>query len=102
MFTGENWICHSFHSYFLLPGKYNSPIKFQVSLLRAGRSYCVWRIEAHQSSDPVMFVMDASFKRGDDKSPDTGVVPKDSYSKHSINDDLNPIKKYPEPETLSS
>lgn len=66
--NNEDWVCHSFHSYFLLPGKFNLPISFKVTPLRAGRSFSVWRIDGHQYLNRPLFVMEASFKKMDQQS----------------------------------
>ncbi len=40
--------CHSFHSYFLLPGDVTKPIVYDVERLRDGRSFSTRRVKAVQ------------------------------------------------------
>ncbi|KAM0684013.1 hypothetical protein MDAP_000752 [Mitosporidium daphniae] len=94
--NNEDWVCHSFHSYFLLPGKFNLPISFKVTPLRAGRSFSVWRIDGHQYLNRPLFVMEASFKKMDQQSIQKALSDK------GTTDSNFPIHQYPEPETLCS
>lgn len=52
---------HSFHSYFLRPGKTDQPIVYDVERIRDGKSLSTRRIKAIQNGQPI-FYMTASFK----------------------------------------
>ena len=52
---------HSFHSYFLRPGKTDQPIVYDVERIRDGKSLSARRIKAIQNGKPI-FYMTASFK----------------------------------------
>lgn len=52
---------HSFHSYFLRPGKTDRPIVYDVERIRDGNSLSARRIKAVQDGKPI-FYMTASFK----------------------------------------
>lgn len=52
---------HSFHSYFLRPGKVDQPIIYDVERIRDGNTLSARRIKAIQNGDPI-FYMTASFK----------------------------------------
>jgi len=66
---------HSFHSYFLLPGKTDQAIVYDVERIRDGKSLSMRRIKAIQNGQPI-FYMTASFKAKEagfehqDKMPD--------------------------------
>jgi len=66
---------HSFHSYFLRPGKTDRPIVYDVERIRDGGSLSARRIKAIQDGEPI-FYMTASFKGHEkgfvhqDKMPD--------------------------------
>ena len=47
------FVPHSFHSYFLLPGDYSVPIIFDVQRLRDGRSFLTRRVTARQHGRPI-------------------------------------------------
>ena len=47
------FVPHSFHSYFLLPGDLSVPIIFSVQRLRDGRSFLTRRVTAHQHGRPI-------------------------------------------------
>ncbi|MCC2615657.1 thioesterase family protein [Aestuariibacter halophilus] len=53
--------CHSFHSYFLLPGDANLPVVYDVENVRDGRSFSTRRIKAIQNGKNI-FYMTASFQ----------------------------------------
>ncbi|WP_299074409.1 acyl-CoA thioesterase domain-containing protein [uncultured Paraglaciecola sp.] len=57
----EGRICHSFHSYFLLPGDANKPVVFDVENVRDGRSFSSRRVKAIQNGKNI-FYMTASFQ----------------------------------------
>lgn len=52
---------HSFHSYFLRPGKTDQPIIYDVERIRDGNTLSARRIKAIQNGKPI-FYMTASFK----------------------------------------
>ena len=52
---------HSLHSYFLRAGDINQEIRFEVEILRDGRSFSARRVKALQSDKPI-FVISASFQ----------------------------------------
>jgi len=55
-------IVHSLHSYFLLPGDLNLPIKFLVTEMRNGGSFSTRRVTATQK-DKTIFILAASFHK---------------------------------------
>jgi acyl-CoA thioesterase-2 len=57
----EGRICHSFHSYFLLPGDANKPVVFDVENVRDGRSFSTRRVKAIQNGRNI-FYMTGSFQ----------------------------------------
>ncbi|WP_372880739.1 acyl-CoA thioesterase II [Psychromonas sp.] len=57
----ENKMVHSFHSYFLLQGKTDRPIVYDIERIRDGKSLSVRRIKAIQDGKS-LFYMTASFK----------------------------------------
>lgn len=56
---GEQTV-HSLHAYFLRPGRTDSPIIYDVELLRDGRSFATRRVLARQGGS-VIFTVSASF-----------------------------------------
>jgi len=54
-------LVHSLHSYFLLPGDFNSPIIYEVDRSRDGSSFSSRRVVAIQHGKPI-FHMSASFQ----------------------------------------
>jgi acyl-CoA thioesterase II len=57
---------HSFHGYFLRPGRQGTPIVFQVDRIRDGRSFTTRRVTGIQNGEAI-FTMSASFhKDGED------------------------------------
>ena len=52
---------HSLHSYFLRPGDIQEEIKFEVEILRDGKSFSARRVKALQQDKPI-FVLSASFQ----------------------------------------
>ena len=57
----ENRFCHSFHSYFLLPGDAKKPVVYDVEIVRDGRSFSARRVKAIQNGKSI-FYMTASFQ----------------------------------------
>ncbi len=53
-------VCHSFHSYFLLPGDSKNPVVYDVEIIRDGRSIASRRVKAIQHGRTI-FYMTASF-----------------------------------------
>ena len=74
----EGRICHSFHSYFLLPGDANKPVVFDVENVRDGRSFSTRRVKAIQNGKNI-FYMTASFQYPEQglehQSADMPIVP---------------------------
>ena len=56
------FVVHSLHSYFLLPGDTAVPIVYDVERLRDGRSFATRRVVARQHGRPIYF-QTASFQR---------------------------------------
>lgn len=54
-------IVHSMHGYFLRPGDASRPIRFEVELLRDGRSFSARRTHAFQDEKPILSMI-ASFQ----------------------------------------
>ncbi len=57
----DNRVCHSFHTYFLLPGDANLPVVYDVENVRDGRSFSARRVKAIQNGRNI-FYMTASFQ----------------------------------------
>ncbi len=58
----EERLCHSFHSYFLLPGDANFPVVYEVENVRDGRSFSTRRVKAMQNGKNI-FYLTASFQQ---------------------------------------
>ena len=82
--VGRGQQVHSFHSYFLRPGKTDQPIVYDVERIRDGKSLSARRIKAIQNGNPI-FYMTASFKE-----PEKGLEHQD------------PMPNAPDPEVLIS
>jgi acyl-CoA thioesterase-2 len=59
--VSEERAVHSFHSYFLLVGRVDKPIVYDVDRVRDGKSFTTRRVRAIQNGE-VIFVMSASFQ----------------------------------------
>jgi len=57
----EDRFCHSLHSYFILPGDLEIPIRYEVTILRDGGSFTTRSVTALQE-DKVIFMMACSFQ----------------------------------------
>ena len=57
----EERCVHSLHGYFILPGDINTPIEYEVDLIRNGRSFTTRRVVAFQKNKAI-FNMAASFQ----------------------------------------
>ena len=65
-------LVHSFHAYFIRPGRPGVPLQLDVERARDGRSFTTRRVNASQEGESI-FVLDASFQveeDGDDWQPD--------------------------------
>lgn len=65
-------LVHSFHAYFIRPGRPGVPLQLDVERARDGRSFTTRRVSASQDGEPI-FVLDASFQvqeQGDDWQPE--------------------------------
>ncbi|MBN2176361.1 MAG: acyl-CoA thioesterase II [Demequinaceae bacterium] len=56
---------HSLHAYFLRPGDATRPIRFEVELLRDGRSFSARRTHAFQEGRPLLSMI-SSFQEGEE------------------------------------
>ncbi len=56
---------HSLHAYFLRAGDASQPIRFEVDILRDGRSFSARRVHAVQNSEPILSLI-ASFQKDQD------------------------------------
>lgn len=65
---------HSLHAYFLRPGKPHIPTVYLVDRVREGRSFCTRRVSAVQDGEAI-FVMSASFHRGDEGIEHQDIAP---------------------------
>ena len=78
----EGRAVHSLHGYFLLPGRVDIPIVYDVELVRDGGSFSSRRVVARQGGQ-VIFYLSASFHRGEpgfdhaDPVPDDVPAPED-------------------------
>jgi len=66
---------HSLHAYFLRPGDANKPIRFEVELLRDGRSFSARRTHAFQEGRPLLSMI-ASFHEVEEGFEHSIVMPK--------------------------
>ncbi len=57
----EDRMCHSYHSYFLLPGDASLPVVYEVENVRDGGSFSTRRVKAIQNGKNI-FYMTASFQ----------------------------------------
>ncbi|MEM7020078.1 MAG: acyl-CoA thioesterase II [Pseudomonadota bacterium] len=57
----ENRELHSLHSYFLLAGDWEQPIRYEVENVREGRSFSTRRVVAKQN-ERAIFILSASFQ----------------------------------------
>lgn len=57
----EKRFCHSFHTYFLLPGDASKPVVYDVENVRDGKSFSARRVKAIQNGKNI-FYMTASFQ----------------------------------------
>ncbi len=60
--TIDDWLPHSLHGYFILPGDPAVPILYEVTRIRDGRSFATRSVHAIQH-DRIIFTMAASFQR---------------------------------------
>ena len=70
-------LVHSFHAYFIRPGRPGVPLQLDVERARDGRSFTTRRVNASQDGESI-FVLDASFQvdeEGDDWQPDDSMPP---------------------------
>lgn len=58
-------VLHSMHAYFLEAGNLNSPITYQVSVIRDGGSFSTRRVTAKQG-EAIIFILAASFHRSEE------------------------------------
>src|SRR5687767_9335016 len=69
-------LVHSFHAYFIRPGRPGVPLQLDVERARDGRSFTTRRVNASQDGESI-FVLDASFQvaeDGDDWQPDDSML----------------------------
>jgi acyl-CoA thioesterase-2 len=70
--VGPERLVHSFHAYFIRPGRPGVPLPLDGERARDGRSFTTRRVNASQDGESI-FVLDASFQvdeDGDDWQPD--------------------------------
>ncbi len=67
-------LCHSLHSYFILPGHLEKPIYYDVSILRDGGSFSTRVVTAKQENVPI-FVMACSFQLKQEGYEHQGTMP---------------------------
>lgn len=63
--VADDRLCHSYHSYFLLPGDANIPVIYDVESVREGGSFSTRRVKAIQNGKNI-FYMTASFQIAED------------------------------------
>ncbi|MDM7860891.1 acyl-CoA thioesterase II [Alteromonas sp. ASW11-36] len=61
----DDRVCHSYHSYFLLPGDASKPVIYEVENVRDGGSFSTRRVKAIQNGKNI-FYMTASFQVQED------------------------------------
>jgi acyl-CoA thioesterase-2 len=84
---------HSFHAYFIRPGRPGTPLELTVERARDGRSFTTRRVSAAQEGEPI-FVLDASFhveEDGEDWQPDVAL---DAPDPDSIDVPENPMGRF--------
>ncbi len=69
--TVEEGDLHSFHSYFLRPGRHDSPLRFVVDSIRDGRTFTTRRVVAMQGGEAI-FNISCSFTK-----PEAGISHQD-------------------------
>ncbi len=67
--VGDEHHVHSFHSYFLRPGRQGTPIVYAVDRIRDGRSFTTRHVNGIQNGE-VVFALTASFHRDEDTGVD--------------------------------
>ena len=74
----REYVAHSMHSYFLLPGDTSVPIIYDVERIRDGRSFATRRVVARQHGRPIYYLT-ASFQQ-----------PEDGFEHHEAMPDVPP------------
>jgi acyl-CoA thioesterase-2 len=70
----SEYVAHSLHSYFLLPGDTAVPIIYDVERIRDGRSFATRRVVARQHGRPIYYLT-ASFQRPEEGFEHQDVMP---------------------------
>jgi len=70
----REYVTHSLHSYFLLPGDTTVPIIYDVERIRDGRSFATRRVVARQHGRPIYYLT-ASFQRAEEGFDHQDVMP---------------------------
>jgi acyl-CoA thioesterase-2 len=69
----EGYAAHSLHAYFILGGRLDEPVRYEVDRVRNGRSFTTRRVVARQSYGAIL-TLEASFQL-DEPGPDVQLVP---------------------------
>ena len=69
-----DYVVHSLHSYFLLPGDYAVPIVYDVERIRDGRSFLTRRVMARQHGRPIYY-QTLNFQRPEEGYEHQDVMP---------------------------
>ena len=77
----QEYVAHSLHSYFLLPGDTQVPIIYDVERIRDGRSFATRRVVARQHGRPI-FYLSASFQ-----VPEEGLDHQDAMPEVAVPED---------------
>ncbi len=71
--VSEDYRVHSLHAYFILGGRLDEPVRYEVDRVRNGRSFTTRRVVARQSYGAIL-TLEASFHAHED-GPDVQTVP---------------------------
>lgn len=82
----EDRICHSLHGYFILAGKHDIPIHYEVDTIRDGGSFTTRRIVAKQGENAI-FNLSASFSKSRDSFEHQFDMPESVDPDNLITDD---------------
>lgn len=63
--VGEPWPVHSLHAYFILGGRLDEPVRYEVDRVRNGKSFITRRVIARQSYGAIL-TLEASFQADED------------------------------------
>lgn len=77
-------VVHSLHGYFILGGKIEEPVRFEVDRLRNGRSFSTRRVVARQSDGAILNMSSSFHRREPDADVQTVPFPQDVPEPESL------------------